>query len=1409
MNLVPMRLIAVMAGLVVGAPAVAFGQVYDAVYSQQHLENPQGRLVKATDGYFYGTTASGGASNNGTIFKLSPNGEFTHLHSFSNMDGRFPSDGVVEGSDGNFYGTTCYGGQHDLGTVYRITPSGVHTVLLTFSGPNGSNPRGTLVEGDDGHFYGTTVGGGGGYGTIYKISPSGTYSLLLSFGWPPSAYGPSAGLLKASDGNFYGTTNYGGTSGCGTVFKMTPQGTLTVIRNLAYSTGHSPRAKLVEGTDGNFYGITRVDYYPDVAIFRVTPTGTYTRLHTLDRIYDDPRAEMVKGHDGLLYGTTAGGGEHQDGTVFRLSYDGVLTILHSFESSTGAVPTAGLTVGDNGDLYGTTSEGGKDNCGTVFKITTDGTFTLIRSIHGPAGFNPAGGIVESSDGHFYGTTAQGGANACGTIYKLTKGGAHTLLHTFIGTDGRTPTGELVVENDGSLIGTTKSGGANNLGCVFRLSGTGTLTVLHSFSATGGNYPCAGLVKGTDGDYYGTTHSNGTGHASNYGTIFKVSPNGTHTLLHAFDATNPGKPETRLLQGADGDFYGTAPTTFQGFAFKITSTGVFTRLSNNSTLGGNFYPSSSLVGDEEGNFYGISGGAVYKMTPAGVFTSFRPTTGAPGVYAKSLFYGGDSVLYGTAGEGGAFRNGMIFRMTTAGVLSVLHSFDGTSGAYPEDGPILSADGNVYGAVYPMVVWRCTTDCAPSVTTLAAASRPNGTTTLHGTVNANGLSTSAWIDYGPDTTYGNTVPVTLASVSGLAVQNVSATISGLTVGSLYYYRVRASNSAGSAEGEAKAFTQVVDSTHLTHLATSYGTLEPRFSSSVLSYSLSVPTTLSTLTITAHLLDQNASFTVNGSSNTQVTIHHGSHPITVRVSAQGGVISKDYTIHVTRSPIPTLARLLSKGEAVPQAGVSGGGIPAGAVWSKLGIPAINDLGHIAVHGEWKVGSTVGSGIFSGGVAPATMSAVALKGSVVTGLTDVVLGTLSTPLLAPDGALVWTSTLANAPGRTGVVSSGNNIGLFLDADGSGSSSPSLIARKGAPAPGMTKVGFSSFDSVSVSEKSVAFLGRMKLASGLVTSASDQALWVYNRVTATTIMVLREGQPLLGSKVKGFSALMTRTGASGQGHGVENDGTVDQIVVRVTLADSRTAIGTVAADGSLSFPYVLEGSAPGYGIDATWSALGLPVQNEVGAMAFVGTVKVGNVTTASNTAIFTENDTTFTLSKRLARGDFAGLGAAVFSGFSDPVNAGNNRLAFVGNMATDSFLAITSASNGGVWHQNGYTLRMVAREGSNPPGTTAGTKWKTFTSVALPQDRGPLFLATLARGPGQVTAARDRGLWATDSTDTLHKVIQEGDPIGTSRVASFQVLSTVNGSQSQTRSFNDNGEIVLQVTDIKGGTHLLHVSVP
>jgi uncharacterized repeat protein (TIGR03803 family) len=331
-------------------------------------------LLQASDGSFYGTTWKGGASNGGVVFAVTASGTASVLYSFAST----PYAGLMQAGDGNFYGTTAGGGAHNRGTVFKLTPGGVESTLFSFPS-GGSDPYTGVIQGNDGNFYGTTgAGGSQDRGTVFELTPSGTETVLHVFPETTTTDGqePYAGVIQGSDGNFYGTTYFGGSSGNGVVFEVTPDGTETVLHSFAGGSGDgaNPYAGLIQGSDGNFYGTTyNGGSYGLGTVYRITPGGTETVLYSFvggsgDGAY--PEAGLTLGSDGNLYGATYEGGPGGLGAVFRLTPGGNESILHFFAggSSDGANPTATLVPGTDGNLYGSTAAGGSSGDGTFFKV---------------------------------------------------------------------------------------------------------------------------------------------------------------------------------------------------------------------------------------------------------------------------------------------------------------------------------------------------------------------------------------------------------------------------------------------------------------------------------------------------------------------------------------------------------------------------------------------------------------------------------------------------------------------------------------------------------------------------------------------------------------------------------------------------------------------------------------------------------------------------------------------------------------------------------------------------------------------------------------------------------------------------------------------------------------------------------
>jgi len=360
-----------------------------------------------------------------------------------------------------------------------VAPAQTYNLLASFDGTNGSTPNlSPLVQGPDGDLYGTTVvGGDWGLGTVFKVTPTGTLTKLYSFCTKTNCTDgskPLGGLVLGRDGNFYGTTEVGGTSNAGTIYKITPAGSLTTLYSFNGTYGSTPFAGLIQASDGNFYGTTE-----GYTVFKMTPKGKVTLLHTFNGSDGSvPRAALIQASDGNLYGTTFGGGAYGDyGTIFMVTLKGKFTSLYSFDGPHGYGPWAPLIQASDGSFYGTTYDGGANNNGTIFKMTAQMKSTWIYSFQwGVSGANPEAGLAQGTDGNFYGTTSLGSPS---TIFDITPDGTLTTLYNFGSQgDGNIPTASPLQATNGTFYGTTAGGGAYGYGTVFSLSmGSGAFVSL--------------------------------------------------------------------------------------------------------------------------------------------------------------------------------------------------------------------------------------------------------------------------------------------------------------------------------------------------------------------------------------------------------------------------------------------------------------------------------------------------------------------------------------------------------------------------------------------------------------------------------------------------------------------------------------------------------------------------------------------------------------------------------------------------------------------------------------------------------------------------------------------------------------------------------------------------------------------
>jgi uncharacterized repeat protein (TIGR03803 family) len=452
-------------------------------------------------------------------------------------------------------------------------------------------------------------------------------------------------FAQGRDGNLYSTSQGGGTSALGTAFQLTLAGKITPWSFDGKGIGGVfPYSGLTLGTDGNFYGTTYEGGSSGAGtVFKVTSSGKITTLHSFGGFNCCAYVAPIEGLDGNFYGTTSDGGGEVFGTVYKMTPSGKLREIYTFPGASKLGYPMALTLGNDGNFYGTALGGGANKFGGVFKITPGGKLTVLYNFKGtPDGETPKGAIIQASDGNFYGTTEGGGVNGLGAIYKMTPAGALTILHSFSETDGLGlhPLAGLVQATDGKFYGAAGSNFSS--GVLFQITSKGKYTVLLNLTNTTGKFPGANpqvsLFQHTNGTLYGDTDGGGTGKLCFCGVLYslgmKLGP--FVSFVGPLFEGKVGKTIEILGQG----FTGTTKVSFHGISatFTVVSDTYLTAV----------VPAAATTGSVTVTTPGgtLTSNRIFRVTP--VILSFSPTSGpvgTPVTITGTSFTGASKVTFG--------------------------------------------------------------------------------------------------------------------------------------------------------------------------------------------------------------------------------------------------------------------------------------------------------------------------------------------------------------------------------------------------------------------------------------------------------------------------------------------------------------------------------------------------------------------------------------------------------------------------------------------------------------------------------------------------------------------------------------------------------------------------------------------
>lgn len=693
---------------------------------------PNGSLVLANNGKYYGVTNNGGTSGVGVIFSFDKaTNTRTDVFNFNSTKGANPNAGMIKASNGKLYGMTPKGGLNDKGVLYSFnTTTNALTVLYNFDLFDGGEPQGELMQATNGKIYGLTRTGGsmGNMGVLFVFDPVAiTYQKLYAFSGGLGGSYPEGGLTQYNNSTLFGLTTYGGHSDNGTIFSFDiTNNTLVTVNDFNLNSGTYPNGNLLKASNGKLYGTT--SFGGAYSGFNGTLFSFDPATNALVKLFDfnnavstqgepsNPVGSLVQGTNGKLYGLTQGGGinpTYQGGSIFSFNLTNNTPAFNFPFSATGGIdglqPLGSLVQDANGKFYGTTSQGGSTlGWGAIYSFDPATTaYTKLNAFTTNTGMQPVGGLVLANNGKYYGMTQTGGTNNTGTIFSFdTVTNTQTNVFNFTGANGSFPAGSLIRASNGKLYGMTTLGGIGN-GTLFSFDpATNTHIKLLDLNGPICEQPTAGLTEASNGKLYGTSYvsfPNPPGYDTLAGVIFSydILTNTAASLVN-MGLLNGASPQG-LVQATNGKLYGMA--SYGGandgwfgtiFSFDATNNTFFKIFDFDSIKGSN--PQSDLIQASNGKLYGMAPyggskncGTIFSLDPATNavvklydFDSINGRT----PFGK-LMQASDGKLYGMTTAGGSLDNGVVFSYDiTNAKFTKLKEFTGPNGAQPNTGNYLT-------------------------------------------------------------------------------------------------------------------------------------------------------------------------------------------------------------------------------------------------------------------------------------------------------------------------------------------------------------------------------------------------------------------------------------------------------------------------------------------------------------------------------------------------------------------------------------------------------------------------------------------------------------------------------------------------------------------------------------------------